>query len=150
MAQVTVTGNVWDHSRDAIAPSQQPRLWFRPERPRIGPGLLGDEEVEADLDAATGEFTVQLESALGISYVPVLDYLVTSTADTPEKRARGWVEFPPIHPGNGGDISALGELVGLNGIVYGFGPPPPFLRNAVYLDIAGPAIKIYGPEGGNP
>lgn len=149
MALVTITGNVWDHSRDAIAEDQQPRLWFKPDRSRVGPGLLGDEEVRASLTASTGAFTVQLESAPGITYTPILDYLVTPTGETPENRARGRVEFPTIYPGNGGDISALGEFVGLNGIVYGFGPPPAYLRNAVYLDITGPAVKIYGPRGGN-
>lgn len=150
MALVTITGNVWDHSRDAIAESQQPRLWFRPDRSRVGPGLLGDEEVQASLTASTGAFTVQLESALGISYTPVLDYLVPGmSSESPGNRARGYVEFPRIYPGDGGDIGDLGEFIGMSGIVFGFGPPPSHFRDVVYLDITGPDIDIYGPRGGN-
>ncbi|MEV8023405.1 hypothetical protein [Microbacterium sp. NPDC080220] len=106
-------------------------------------------EVQASLTAATGAFTVQLESALGISYTPILDYLVTPTGETPENRARGRVEFPRIYPGDGGDIGDLGEFIGMSGIVFGFGPPPSHFRNVVYLDITGPDIDIYGPRGGN-
>lgn len=150
MALVTITGNVWDHSRDAIGEDQQPRLWFRPDRSRVGPGLLGDVEVQASLTASTGAFTVQLESALGISYTPVLDYLVPGMAsESPGKRARGYIEFPPIYPGNGGDISLLGKFVGMNGLLFGFGPPPRHFSNVVYLDISGEDIDIYGPVGGN-
>lgn len=148
MALVTVTGNVWDHSQAPIPADQQPRLWFRPDKSRIGKGLQADVETRANLTAGSGAFTVQLESLPNISYTPVLDYLVES-GGLPENRARGYIEFPPFYPGNGGDISTLTSFVGVNGLMFGFGKPPAHLANVVYLDISGPNIRIYGPKGGN-
>lgn len=148
MGLVTITGNVWDHSRDPIPEAQQPRLWFRPNRSRVGAGLQAGVETQATLTASTGAFTVELESFPDTTYTPVLDYLISGSTD-PDVRARGYIEFPPIFPGTGGDISSLGAFVGVNGIIFGFGPPPAHLSAVVYMDITGPNIRIYGPTGGN-
>jgi hypothetical protein len=148
MTQVTVTGNVYSHGRAPIAASLQPRLWFRPDKPHMAVGLQDSRGVLATLNATTGAFSVEIESFPGVRYIPTLEYL-RSADDTYAKGAFGFEEWPMFYPGSGGDISALSSFVGSFGLLFGFGAPPSELSNVIYIDITGPAIRIYGPTGGN-
>lgn len=149
MALVTVTGNAWQMDQQPISSGLEPELWFRPLATSLAHGLLSSREVKATLERATGSFSVQLESHPKLLYVPVMRWLVPATSgnESMENRARGYDEWPMIHPGSGGDISELNPEVGLYGLLYGFGAPPQRLERVVYLDITGPAIRIYGPAG---
>jgi len=147
VALVTVTGNVWDHSRDPIPAESEPELWFRPAASTIAGSLLAGIESQATLNVATGAFEVELESAPGIQYTPVLRWLVNPGSEL-ERRAYGYTEFPAFNPGAGGDIGTLPPYVTVNGIVAGYGPPPAELTDVFYLDISGPKPVLYGPEGG--
>ena len=149
MALVTITGNVWDAGNTPIPASQEPRLWAKPKGEYIGEGLSTATEVQATLNAATGAFTIDVESVPGLFYDFELDWLIPGQEDEPpERRARGFAQWLSIYPGAGGHISGLGPWAGLLGVLFGFGPPPPHLTAAIYLDITGPDIGIYGPAGG--
>lgn len=104
---VTITGNVFDHSRVVIPAAQQPELWFRPDSSRIIASLLAGVESKATL-SSNGEFTIDLVSdGDEISYTPVLRWLVNPAEPDMEKRSYGYVEFPPIWPDTGGPIGDL-------------------------------------------
>lgn len=147
MAQVVITYNAWDANRGPVPAINEPEVWFRPIATSVAVGLITDREVRGSLDVATGAGSVSLESAPGLFYVPILRWL--KNPQDPANRARGSAEWDPFHPGQGGDISALQPLVGFSGLLFGFGPPPEDLEDAVYLDITGPAVGIWGPSGGN-
>lgn len=136
MALVTVTGNAWDHTGKPIPAEQRPELWFRPRRADVaGDALLAGVEVRADLDTATGAFSVRLEAMPGIEYRPVLRWLI-DPSQTTEKWAYGYAEWPHLiapYPGGGaiGDLlqpDKLGELV-----VYVSRTPPPPAFNGLWL-----------------
>lgn len=148
MSRVTITGNAWDHNQAPVPANLQPELWFRPIATSLAHGLLTNREVKAALQSS-GAFTVQLESHTHIRYVPVLRWLSdpSQAGEDIENRAYGYNEWRIIHPGRGGDISELDPDIGLSAILYGFGAPPSHLEGVVYLDITGPAIRIYGPSG---
>lgn len=146
MPKATVTGNVWDSDLDPIPASNAPELFFRPVATSTARGLLTDREIPADtFNVGTGAFTVQLESQPGLMYTPILRWL--KNPQDLGNRARGQSEWEPFYPGTGGDISSLSPITGLFGLLFGYGPPPSHLFFAVYLDITGPDIKIYGPKG---
>lgn len=147
MTQVVVTYNAWDANRSPIPAINEPEVWFRPLATSAAVGLISDREVRGGLDIPTGAGTVALESAVGLYYMPILTWL--KNPGDPSNRARGFAEWEPFHPGSGGDISTLQPLAGFVGLLFGFGPPPEGLENAVYLDITGPAVRIWGPSGGN-
>lgn len=146
MSKVTVSGNAWDHNLVAVPANLQPQLYFRPVATSMAHGLLTSREVKATLQSS-GQFTVQLDSHPGIFYVPVMEWLLdASQADElVQNRALSRCEWTAFYPGRGGDISELNPAVGLSALLYGFGPPPEQLEKAVYLDITGPTVKIYGP-----
>lgn len=146
MSKATVTGNVWDGDLAPIPALNDPQLYFKPLATSAARGLLTDREIPADtFNVGTGAFTVQLESQPGLMYTPVLTWL--KNPEDPANRARGHAEWEPFYPGTGGNISGLSPIAGLFGLLFGFGPPPSFLKLAIYLDITGPDIKIYGPKG---
>lgn len=153
MAQVTITYNVWDHSRDVIPSGIVPEIWFRPVATSYAAGLMSSREVKGSLDPGTGAGSVQLESAPGLTYVPVLRWLsdASQANETVENRARGYDEWSPFCPGAGGPIDQLPNVSpNIRGIFYGFGNPPQWVRSltaAVYLDIKGAPIRVWGPEG---
>lgn len=104
---VTITGRLWDHARTRIPQEQWPELWFRPDGPRVGPGLMTGVEVRANLDYPSGSFWVELESdGDAITYTPVVRWLVTDDPQ-PQRRAFGHAELPKIWPDTGGDIGEL-------------------------------------------
>lgn len=143
MALVTVRGDAWDHNRQVVGASSQPELWFRPLATSYVAGLMTNREVKADFDVATGAFTVNLESHPNLRYMPYMHWL--SAGNPNENRARTYCEWDPFYPGQGGDISELGPAAGLNGIFYGYGPPPTTLSSVVYFDIQGSPVRIWGP-----
>lgn len=146
MALVTVTGRALDNDRDPIPESSQPELWFRPLASTYGAALFTNREVQASwTNIATGEFSVQLESQMGLLYVPVVRWLVSSSGTGMEKRSFGYDEWKPFFPGQGGNIAELSPAVGLTGLLYGFDEPPERLENVIYLDIRGPKIRVHGP-----
>lgn len=142
MALVTVTYNAWDHNRQVIPASLQPEVWFRPVKSSLAAGLMTQREVKGTLDPATGAGSVQLESAPGLVYVPVIRWLTdqSQSNETVPNRSRGYDEWDPIYPANGGPIDQLPGVVKLNGFYYGFGDPPQFLarrNDVIYIDISG-------------
>lgn len=153
MVQRTITYNAWDHARDVIPASLQPEVWFRPVGTSYAAGLMSSREVKGTLNVSSGAGSVKLESVPGITYVPVLRWLSDSTqdAETVQNRSRGYDEWTPFYPGDGGPIDQLPTVSPhVSGIFYGFGNPPAWVRalsTAVYLDINGPAIRVWGPEG---
>ena len=140
MAIVTVTGNAWDHTGTPIPAEQRPELWFRPRRADVaGDALLAGVEVRAELNTATGAFTVQLEATPGIEYLPVLRWLIDPSQPV-ERWAHGYAEWPkPIVPYPVG--GTIGELLPADGVgdltVYVSLTPPPDKFNGLWLH-AGP------------
>ncbi|WP_336633655.1 MULTISPECIES: hypothetical protein [unclassified Microbacterium] len=118
MALVTITGTARDHARIPIDPSLKPRLWFVPKRAEVGGGLMTDGEVQATWTNMSGGFTVEVES--GLWYRVRMDWLVPGQEnEPPEKRARGFVEWPfDVNSDVGGDVGALVDLVIGNDLVY--------------------------------
>lgn len=152
MTLVTITYNVWDHARNMIPTGLSPEIWFRPVGTSYAAGLMSSREVLGSLDSS-GAGAVKLESVPGMTYVPVLRWLSdpSQNAQTPENRARGYDEWTPFYPGAGGPIDQLPTVSPeIRGVLYGFGNPPAWVRalsSAVYLDINGPSIRVWGPEG---
>lgn len=118
MALVTITGRARDHARVAIPASLQPRLWFVPKQAEIGEGLMTATEVLATWTGASGQFSVEVES--GLVYRVRMDWLIPGReTEPPEKRARGFVEWPfDIHSDVGGNVDDLIDLVIGNDLVY--------------------------------
>lgn len=60
-----------------------------------------------------------------------------------------WSELPGKLrvPTSGGDLKDLLETPAISGILYGYGPPPAWLDNVIYLDTSGESIGVYLPEG---
>lgn len=147
MAKVRVFGSAWDGALEAIPASLDPVLEFLIEEPYIGPGLVADVEVTAEwLNVNSGSFEVYLDNSIEAMWIPVLSWNADPD-DVGEFRRRARVEWPKFWPGQGGDISIIGNQGRpiISGLYYGFGPPPAWLTRAVYLDITGPDIDIYGP-----
>lgn len=118
MNLVTVNGTLLNPDRNEVPPDVRPQLVFRPNGPTTSGGMRTNWEVPAKTyDESNGEFTVDLESAPGIRYTPVLRWLV-SPADSPfEMQAFGYCEWPPFPPDIGGNIRELWELVEGVGLV---------------------------------
>lgn len=149
MALVTVTYNAWDHNRQVVPAAWEPRVFFRPLSTSLASGMMTHREVQGSLDPATGAGQVQLESAPGLLYVPFMDWLVPDVS-TLENRSRGYAEWDPIFPAQGGPIDELPPAVPsiLGGFYYGLGAPPQFLRtrsDVVYIDISGGANGWWDP-----
>lgn len=148
MSLVTITGNAWDVNLIPIPAAAEPEVFLRPIATSTARGLLTDREIAPKtFTVATGAFVFDVESAPGLMYVPILRWL--KSPEDPRNRARGETEWDAFFPGNGGPISALDPAIGIRALLFGFGPPPVQLTQAIYLDITGPTIKIYGPKGGN-
>ncbi len=146
MALVIVTGRVGDHSHVAIS-GRGARLWFRPERAQVADGVvMTSGEVLATLTDETGMFSAELDNRS--PYTPVLDWL--TTPEMPERRGRGYEEWPLIFPGNGGDITGLssGALFGPP-LLLGNGTPPSWTPpGGIYFDLLSPrGLDVYS-EGG--
>jgi hypothetical protein len=153
MALVTNTGNAWDQNGVPIPAVNEPELWSRPLWTSTARGLLTDREVPAKtFNVATGAFTVELESAPGLLFMPILRWL--KNPEDPKHRARGEAEWRPFFPGGGGPIDELPDTsVGLRGAYYGLGnPPPSFIErdDIAYIDISGVgggSVQWWLPEG---
>lgn len=144
MPLVQIYDNLWDASRSPIPAELEPRLFFCPDSTSTASGLISDAEVQAGLNATTGEFSVWLESAPGLTYTPYVDWLIPGQErEAPGKRARGHAEFKSFHPGEGGRLSDLapGALVGFMWI--GPTPPPAVQRGTRWLD-TNPSSPDYG------
>lgn len=150
MPLVDVTGYAWDHARAPFFSQNQPELWFRPNQANTLAGaLLSRVEVQADLNAGSGAFTVQLEASPGITYTPVLRWLVNPQEPNPEMRAWGYDEWPLVvnpYP-NGGQI---GDLVGASPLPFGDVlvqlAPPPAGYVGWYLNAPGPGEPLGDPD----
>lgn len=122
MALVTVTGNAWDHTGAPVPAVYRPELWFRPERADvIDDTLATPTEVKALMNAA-GQFTVQLMSAPGVRYRPVLRWLVNPDEPLMEKWAYGYARWDwAVHPyptgGPIGDIVDRPDLTAFSVLV---------------------------------
>ncbi len=114
---VPVTGRVSDHSSVAIA-GRAARLFFRPTRANAtAGGLRTGGEVQAELTDASGAFSVLLDNEA--EYRVVMDWLLDPDEEAPERRARGFEEWPfTVRPDTGGEISDLIDLVLGNDLVY--------------------------------
>lgn len=128
MPVVTVTGNAWDHTGGPLPASIVPELWFRPKGAVVTDGaLLTPREVKANLDLATGAFTVDLVAGSGVLYTPVLSWLLNPDASTPQEQARGWAEWNfTINPyPNGGPIEQLANTdLTIFTVLVSLDPPP--------------------------
>ncbi|MDN3309551.1 hypothetical protein QWJ90_01265 [Microbacterium oryzae] len=147
MALVTITYNAWNHNREVIPASRQPRVGFRPLQTSFANGLMTNREVWGSLDPTTGAGSVQLESTAGLLFVPFMDWLTDGA--TSENDRTGYCEWRAIFPGKGGPIEELPPAVHINGVLYGWGAPPEQLHDVVYFDLTGPKVRVWGPEGGN-
>lgn len=147
MALVTITGKAWEHGYRTVPADLQPELWFRPLSTSYARGLRSSREVRAALDSDTGDFEVELESQPGLLYVPVLRWLTdrSQATESVDNRARGYDEWEPFWPGNGGDISNMDPWGGRWGLFFGYGDPPSSLSNAVYFDLEDSPVRIWGP-----
>lgn len=86
MAQVTVSGNLWDHTGAPIPAERRPELFFRPRQSSIvDSGLLAGVEARASLNASTGAFTVRLEAHPGLRYDMYARWLVDPAERLPER-----------------------------------------------------------------
>lgn len=138
MPLVTITGNAWDHGQVPIPASRRPELLFRPNGSNVGVGLLAGVESKAELNPATGYFTVQLFSDVShrIRYTPVLRWLTNPEESDPEKWSYGYAEWPfEIIPDTGGDITGIiNEVVGIGLVYVGPDAPTTARRNQLQLD----------------
>ncbi|WP_336632847.1 MULTISPECIES: hypothetical protein [unclassified Microbacterium] len=118
MPLVTITGTARDHARVPISASLRPRLWFVPKNAEIGAGLMTATEVQATWTNNSGGFTVEVES--GLAYRVRMDWLVPGQEnEPPEKRARGFVEWPfDVNSDVGGDVDDLVDLIIGNDLTY--------------------------------
>lgn len=141
MPLVTVTYKAWDHNREVIPASAQPRVGFRPLSTSFAGALMSDREIWGSLNTTTGSGSVELESSAELLYVPFMDWLIDDGADEPTNRAREFCEWDPFFPGPGGPIDQLpGKGNALSGTWYGLGDPPQVLRrrdDVTYWDISG-------------
>lgn len=147
MALVTVTYNAWDHNREVIPASRQPRVGFKPLRTSLANGLMTNREVWGTLNSTTGAGSARLESAPGLLFVPFMDWL-TGPA-TSENDRGGYCEWAPILPGNGGDISDLADLRSFGPIIAAMGAPPEQLSGLVWIDltdVSSAGALVYAPE----
>lgn len=120
MATVTVFGSVFDHSRTPISAVLQPRLWAVPRQANLRAALFTGGEVQCNLNTSTGRFSVDLESDPDIEYTFRLDYLRPGQeSEPPEKRARGFEEWPiAIRADVGGELASLTNLQLDSSLVY--------------------------------
>ncbi|MEW1705942.1 hypothetical protein AB0230_01765 [Microbacterium sp. NPDC089190] len=146
MALVTVVGFVRDHSLTPIQ-GRAARLFFRPNNANIGAGLMTGTEVQAELNDTTGRFEVELDNSPGVSYTPVMDWLISSGSDSPEMFVRGFEEWQfRVRPGVGGNIQDLVDRTPVDAVAWGFGPPTQ--DTPAYIDISGdfPVLYLLGKE----
>ncbi|WP_345750122.1 hypothetical protein [Microbacterium rhizophilus] len=144
MPLVTVTYNAWDHNREVVPASRQPRVGFRPLRTSYANGLMTNREVWGSLNATTGAGSVPLEK--GVLYMPFMDWL-TGEASTENDRG-GYCEWKPFRAVISGAIGAQPTVSGVvNGIVFDYGPPPAGLEDVAYIDISGEKPVFWIPEG---
>lgn len=145
MALVTITGNAWDGDRAPIPAVQQPRLWAVPDRSfTSGNGMFTQNEVLADLDIDTGQFTARIESLPGVRWRFRLDWLIPGQEDEePGNRARGYEEWDWFHPAAGGDIGDLGPALTVGVMWIGPTEPPSKLPGTRWL-VTDPASSNYG------
>lgn len=127
MARVSITGRLVDGGGDVLDPELQPRLWGVPERSVISEGeAITDDEVLADLDPSTGDFTIMLDNAAGLRWRLWVDRLVPGQeTEPPERRARHWVQWTDwFYPGTGGDIGDTYPVDNPSMLWVGPTPPP--------------------------
>lgn len=125
-----------------------PRLFLRLERPSTyGANVLVTDKYEASINATTGYF--YFGGVVGSDeMLPSSTYTLTADWDAGQ-------ELDVIAglrvPSTGGfisDIIAATAASQPGTIMYGFGPPSPYLSNVLYIDITGPELKIYAPSNG--
>lgn len=147
MALVTITFKLSDLGGTPLSALNNPRLWVQlVGGSDVGTNMIADVEKRATLDVATGVGSAQVDSFPDALYRFVLDWTVPDPRVEPSHWARRRTEWPPFHPGGGGDISALMPFAGVRGVMAGFGPVTSWPHPIVYLDLADPdGIGVYGP-----
>lgn len=147
MALVTLTGRVGDHSRNPAGAEQE--LLFRPRKPQIVASIMQAGVESITTPSSQGAFSIEVEG--NTWYTPVLRWLTDSSQSSlaPEKRAYGYEEWPDVYSGDGGPIGTLPQNpIQINGVWYGYGPPPEWVAGALYVDISGVKPVFYGPANG--
>lgn len=153
MGVVTVTGNAWDHTGAPIPASNFPELWFRPLGHDISAGsLLVGVEAKANLNLATGAFTVDLMAEPWIRYRPVLRWLVNPLEPNPEMWSWGYAEwdwtfnpFPSGGPISDLDVPDLSIFSILVGLTY----PPGYKGWWLYSPAEGEEMPLDDPDIGD-
>lgn len=148
MTLVTIHGNAWTHQGRPIPAELRPRLKFFPKAHSFGGGaLLVGVEARADLDLATGQFTVEVESEPGLLYQPRMEWFPGLSDET----GAHWAEWPfLIAPGNGGLITDLIGVFPPGTILVGLGAPPSGVAGVAWIDITDQTEEgalVYAPEG---
>lgn len=111
MPLVPVRGRLYDHAHVPFPIPEQAELAFVPNASQptreLGGIMPGTEVVCENFTPGTGEFFVELYSdgTDRVSYTPVVRWLVSE--DAFERKARGFTEFPPFLPDQGGNIAEL-------------------------------------------
>lgn len=129
---VIVTGNAWTHTGSPISANRQPELWFRPNRHALsGASLLVAVDAQANLDVASGGFSVSLEADPALMYRPWMRWLTNPGENDPERWAWGYAEWPfefSPYPA-GGPIGTLAHVdLSIYTVYVGVDDPPPGFR----------------------
>lgn len=150
MVTVTITGNAWTHQGEPIPAEKRPELFLRPKAHAFGSGsLLLGVEAKADLNLATGAFTVDVESVPGVFYEPVMRWLINPHENDPKMWAYGYAEWPfLVSPNNGGVITDLINKFPPGTILVALGPPT--VTGVAWIDLLDQTDEgalVYAPRG---
>ncbi|MDJ1113250.1 hypothetical protein [Microbacterium dauci] len=147
-----VTANVRTILGTTIPASAQLLIWFVPSGSFVGPDRLYPERAVSETPDAEGEISANLAqttNVLGDAWYririewfdthPVLGERIAGRAEVPGKLRV---------PAAGGSVGELLERPELSGVILrGYGPPPAWLDNVIYIDTSGKKLEVWMPEG---
>ena len=152
MVAVDVTGRLVAPDGKPYPAARRPKLGFRPLAHTAGSGsLVPAVETYAVVDPLTGMFLAQLESIPGLRYRPFVQWVLNPGEPDPALWAMGSAEWDfDFHPGGGGAIDVLANLVPVASIAAQLTPPPVSATGMVWIDLSDVALGgalVYAPEG---
>jgi hypothetical protein len=127
-------------------------VWFVPDGAFAKSGLLFPERAVSAEPDGDGEISVNLTrttDVLGDAYYRIrIEWFDTHPVTGRRVAGRGEVPGKLRVPAGGGDLSELLELPDLSGLFFvGYGPPPQWVTNSIYIDLASTPPGIYAPIG---